>query len=187
MKSIAGQRLVQQLAAAADVVVENFLPGAATKMNISYDHVRALNPRAIYVSISGYGSSGPLAHHPVRPPPLTSPTPSPRLPPLLMLVCLGLRFHGSGSRWPHAHHGCPRWSPPESGRGHHRRHDWRAECWCRVRCTPSACARPFPQPQAGALRCSTGAAAGLMAAASTFSRRCWRLKCLRSPTSRPIG
>ena len=70
MKSTAGQRVVQQLAAAADVVVENFLPGAASKMNISYDRVRALNPRAVYVSISGYGSSGPLANHPVNPPPL---------------------------------------------------------------------------------------------------------------------
>ena len=69
MKTDAGQRLVQQLAAAADVVVENFLPGAASRMNISYDHVRALNPRAIYVSVSGYGGSGPLAHHPVPPPP----------------------------------------------------------------------------------------------------------------------
>ena len=65
MKTDAGQRLVQQLAAAADVVVENFLPGATSRMNISYDHVRALNPRAVYVSVSGYGGSGPLAHHPV--------------------------------------------------------------------------------------------------------------------------
>jgi hypothetical protein len=77
MKSTAGQRVVQQLAAAADVIVENFLPGAASKMNISYDHVRALNPRAVYVSISGYGSSGPLANHPVNPHP--PPPPSPQL------------------------------------------------------------------------------------------------------------
>jgi crotonobetainyl-CoA:carnitine CoA-transferase CaiB-like acyl-CoA transferase len=67
MKTAAGQRLVQRMASAADVVVENFLPGAASRMNISYDHVRALNPKAVYVSISGYGSSGPLAQHPVNP------------------------------------------------------------------------------------------------------------------------
>ena len=69
MKVAAGQRLVQQLACAADVVVENFLPGATSRMNISYEHVRALNPKAVYVSISGYGASGPLAHHPVPAPP----------------------------------------------------------------------------------------------------------------------
>jgi crotonobetainyl-CoA:carnitine CoA-transferase CaiB-like acyl-CoA transferase len=67
MKTAAGQRLVQRMASAADVVVENFLPGAASRMKISYDHVRALNPKAVYVSISGYGSSGPLAQHPVNP------------------------------------------------------------------------------------------------------------------------
>jgi hypothetical protein len=65
MKAAAGQRLVQHLACAADVVVENFLPGATSRMNISYEHVRALNPKAVYVSISGYGASGPLAQHPV--------------------------------------------------------------------------------------------------------------------------
>jgi crotonobetainyl-CoA:carnitine CoA-transferase CaiB-like acyl-CoA transferase len=65
MKTCAGQQLVRQLASAADVVVENFLPGAASRMKISYDDVSKINPKAVYVSISGYGSSGPLAHHPV--------------------------------------------------------------------------------------------------------------------------
>lgn len=64
MKTCAGQQLVRQLACAADVVVENFLPGAASRMKISYDDVGKINPKAVYVSISGYGSSGPLAHHP---------------------------------------------------------------------------------------------------------------------------
>jgi hypothetical protein len=49
------------------------------------------------------------------------------------------------------------------------------------------CCQPFAEPQTGVRRCSTGAAAVLTAAASTSSRRCWRLKCSRWPTLRPIG
>ena len=58
----AGQVLVKQLAAKADVLVENYRPGVAAKLGLGYDAVKALNPEIIYCSITGYGQSGPAAH-----------------------------------------------------------------------------------------------------------------------------
>lgn len=47
-----------------DVVMENFVPGAADRLGIGYSDLSKLNPRLIYASLSGYGSSGPFANHP---------------------------------------------------------------------------------------------------------------------------
>jgi formyl-CoA transferase len=44
------------------VVVENFLPGVADKLGLGYDAVSAVNPAAVYVSVTGFGQSGPHAH-----------------------------------------------------------------------------------------------------------------------------
>ncbi|POA78741.1 CoA transferase, partial [Pseudomonas protegens] len=41
----------------ADVIVENFRPGTLARFKLSYDDVRAYNPRVVYVSLSGYGQS----------------------------------------------------------------------------------------------------------------------------------
>lgn len=57
-----GVELLLELAGRADVLVENYRPGAADRMGIGYEAVAAVNPDIIYVSISGFGSSGPLAH-----------------------------------------------------------------------------------------------------------------------------
>jgi crotonobetainyl-CoA:carnitine CoA-transferase CaiB-like acyl-CoA transferase len=46
----------RRLAASADVVIENFRPGVMARFGLSYDEVRALNPRAIYCSITGFGT-----------------------------------------------------------------------------------------------------------------------------------
>ena len=46
----------KQIAATSDVMIENFLPGAMSRMGLGYDDVRALNPEIIYCSISGFGS-----------------------------------------------------------------------------------------------------------------------------------
>lgn len=59
-----GQRLARQLAARADVVVENFKPGVARKLGIDFEALAAENPRLVYCSISGFGQDGPNAAKP---------------------------------------------------------------------------------------------------------------------------
>ncbi len=48
----------------ADVLVINVRPGVEEKMGLDYERIHALNPRAVYCSITGYGSSGPYADRP---------------------------------------------------------------------------------------------------------------------------
>lgn len=55
---------VKALIAEADVVVENFRVGALARFGLDYESVAALNPRAIYVSITGFGQNGPRALSP---------------------------------------------------------------------------------------------------------------------------
>jgi len=57
----AGIEVVKRLLASADVLVQNFRPGAMEKMGLSYDAVRAIKSDIIYVSISGFGAVGPYA------------------------------------------------------------------------------------------------------------------------------
>ncbi|MCU0310887.1 MAG: CoA transferase [Acidimicrobiales bacterium] len=54
-----GRAIVLQLAAEADVVVQNFRPGVIDRLGLGYDAVRAINPEVVYASISGYGPVGP--------------------------------------------------------------------------------------------------------------------------------
>jgi crotonobetainyl-CoA:carnitine CoA-transferase CaiB-like acyl-CoA transferase len=56
-----GARLVFELARRADVVVENFLPGGADKLGLGYTSVSAANPAVVYVSVTGFGQTGPHA------------------------------------------------------------------------------------------------------------------------------
>jgi crotonobetainyl-CoA:carnitine CoA-transferase CaiB-like acyl-CoA transferase len=55
-----GIDIVRSLARNADVVVENFRPGAADRMGIGYGDIAAIQPSIIYCSITGFGSRGPL-------------------------------------------------------------------------------------------------------------------------------
>ncbi|MFK5582465.1 CaiB/BaiF CoA transferase family protein [Serinicoccus sp. LYQ131] len=59
LKSELGLRAVRELAARADVFVQNLAPGAAERLGLGADDLRAHNPRLIHVSISGYGTGGP--------------------------------------------------------------------------------------------------------------------------------
>jgi crotonobetainyl-CoA:carnitine CoA-transferase CaiB-like acyl-CoA transferase len=61
LKSPRGVDLFPGLAATVDVVAENFRPGTATKLGIAYEDVRRVNPRAVYVSISGFGNAEPAS------------------------------------------------------------------------------------------------------------------------------
>src|SRR5512145_1618705 len=56
-----GSRLVFELARRADVVVENFLPGVADRLGLGYGAVSAANPAVVYVSVTGFGQTGPHA------------------------------------------------------------------------------------------------------------------------------
>ncbi len=61
LKSAAGIAVVKRLAADADVFVQNFRPGAIDGMGLGEPVIRAVNPRIIYVSMSGFGDKGPYA------------------------------------------------------------------------------------------------------------------------------
>ena len=56
-----GQALIRQMAAQSDVVVENFKVGGLAKYGLDYDSLKALNPRLIYCSVTGFGQDGPYA------------------------------------------------------------------------------------------------------------------------------
>jgi crotonobetainyl-CoA:carnitine CoA-transferase CaiB-like acyl-CoA transferase len=60
-ESAEGQALVRRLAAHADVVIENFKVGALKKYGLDYESLKAVNPRLVYCSITGFGQTGPYA------------------------------------------------------------------------------------------------------------------------------
>ena len=61
LKSERGKEIFRKLVLTADVVLENFRPGAMARLGLSADSLRALNPRLIYCAVSGFGQTGPLA------------------------------------------------------------------------------------------------------------------------------
>jgi crotonobetainyl-CoA:carnitine CoA-transferase CaiB-like acyl-CoA transferase len=56
-----GQRILRELLKDADVLVENFRPGILAKWNLSWEHVKEVNPKLVMLSVSGYGQTGPYA------------------------------------------------------------------------------------------------------------------------------
>jgi crotonobetainyl-CoA:carnitine CoA-transferase CaiB-like acyl-CoA transferase len=61
LKTPDGQTVARRLAARADVLVENWRPGTAARLGLGWEDVRALSPRVVYCSISGFGQTGPYA------------------------------------------------------------------------------------------------------------------------------
>ncbi len=61
MAQAEGQKLIRALAAQADVVIENFKVGGLRKYGLDYESLKAVNPRLIYCSITGFGQNGPYA------------------------------------------------------------------------------------------------------------------------------
>ncbi|MEJ6517757.1 MAG: CaiB/BaiF CoA transferase family protein [Pseudomonadales bacterium] len=72
LKTPQGLALVMRLAAEADVLVQNFRPGAIERMGLGYDTVTEVNPNIVYCSISGFGETGPYAHKRVYDPVIQS-------------------------------------------------------------------------------------------------------------------
>uniref|UniRef100_UPI0013B3FB55 CaiB/BaiF CoA transferase family protein n=1 Tax=Nonomuraea lactucae TaxID=2249762 RepID=UPI0013B3FB55 len=64
LKDPAARAGVRALVAEADVLVEGFRPGVMTRLGLDPAKILAVNPRLVYVSISGFGQSGPLAGEP---------------------------------------------------------------------------------------------------------------------------
>ncbi|MBV9735368.1 MAG: CoA transferase [Acidisphaera sp.] len=64
LKHPEGLAALKRLAARADVLVENFRPDVKRRLGIDYDALRAINPRLVYASISGFGQDGPYAARP---------------------------------------------------------------------------------------------------------------------------
>ncbi|MBN2338231.1 MAG: CoA transferase [Acidobacteria bacterium] len=59
LKAPRGMEIARQLAAKADVLVENFAPGVLERLGLGYEEAKRINPSIIYASISGFGQTGP--------------------------------------------------------------------------------------------------------------------------------
>ena len=68
LKRPEGAEVVKRIASTADVFVQNFRPGVVARLGLAEEVLRDLNPRLVYVSISGFGGKGPLAHTPAYDP-----------------------------------------------------------------------------------------------------------------------
>ena len=63
LKIPAGMQLVKDLAAKADVFVENFAPGAIERLGLGYDVITQLNPGIIYAQVKGFGEGSPYENN----------------------------------------------------------------------------------------------------------------------------
>ena len=66
LKSDAGKARLWELVELVDILVEGFRPGVMKRLGFDYEAVAARNPRIIYCSISAFGQTGDLAHHPAH-------------------------------------------------------------------------------------------------------------------------
>jgi crotonobetainyl-CoA:carnitine CoA-transferase CaiB-like acyl-CoA transferase len=62
LKQPAAREVFARLVRDADVVLEGFRPGVVKRLGVDYDTVRAINPRAVYCSLSGFGQTGPYSN-----------------------------------------------------------------------------------------------------------------------------
>ena len=64
LKSEAGVAAVKKLAARADILLHNYRPGVMDRLGLGSDVLRQINPRLVYVAVSGFGTQGPMADFP---------------------------------------------------------------------------------------------------------------------------
>jgi crotonobetainyl-CoA:carnitine CoA-transferase CaiB-like acyl-CoA transferase len=57
-----GQEIVRRLAARSDILLENYMVGTLQRYGLGYEELKAVNPRLIYCSITGFGQTGPYSH-----------------------------------------------------------------------------------------------------------------------------
>lgn len=64
LKSESGRAVLHELVETADVLLQNYRPGVASRLGVDYETLRSIKPDLVYVSISGYGEDGPYAMRP---------------------------------------------------------------------------------------------------------------------------
>jgi len=64
LKSEAGKQVLLRLVKDADILIENYRPGALKRLGLGYEALSQINPRLVYTSISGFGQTGPWADRP---------------------------------------------------------------------------------------------------------------------------
>ena len=68
LKHAASQAIVDRMIARADVFIEGFRPGVTERLGYGYDRLKQINPKLIYVSVSGFGQTGPMHKRPAMDP-----------------------------------------------------------------------------------------------------------------------
>src|SRR5213594_2992738 len=66
LKAAEGQAIFRKLAATADVLIEGFRPGVTKRLGADYETLKAINPRLVYCSLSGFGQNGPYRDYPAH-------------------------------------------------------------------------------------------------------------------------
>lgn len=64
LKDPRGQKIACEIASRVDVMIENWRPGTARRLGVGFDDIKAVNPRIVYCSISGFGQDGPMSPRP---------------------------------------------------------------------------------------------------------------------------
>jgi len=64
LKSTEGKQIIYKLVKEYDIIIENFRPGVMEKLGFGYEALKEINPRIVYCSLSGFGSSGPYKDRP---------------------------------------------------------------------------------------------------------------------------
>ncbi|MFT5508653.1 MAG: CoA:oxalate CoA-transferase [Hyphomicrobiaceae bacterium] len=68
LKHADSREIIDKMVAEADVFIEGFRPGVTDRLGYSYERLKAINPKLIYVSVSGFGQRGPMAKRPAMDP-----------------------------------------------------------------------------------------------------------------------
>jgi len=64
LKNADGKQVLLELVKTADVFLQNYRPGVAKRLGVDYETLSAINPKLVYVSMSGYGETGPYVNNP---------------------------------------------------------------------------------------------------------------------------